>query len=1258
MENSMSDPNDLSHEANSKPQEGQIGTRHQKEIRRLLENMRRARSEARGGDTELPATGAAVGQAGEQGGAGGGVSQPYASESFDDSGSSRTALSQPEPVYSPAEPAYYQEEQAPSSFEARGPSYEADQMYGPEAMEQEASLPPASLASHTVGQPVADFPARETPQVAQTPDFAPASVEPVFSPSTGDKEPPQDQRPRVVAAQKSRQPVQQEPPVSRGNFFSAAAAQNSPQPQPGPGRSQQLPRDASTGGPFAQQTAAGRPVRRSTAKVTAQPATPDVSSVARQVKPVEAKPVSRFEQSQGKPPLRPEAGPALPETPASEAAGQGPFSQRAGVRPANNFQTKSDVLLNRGTAARREQPEEPQAALDDNAGSREAKPSFGRASQPKPTAKGPAFGPRDSNDKAKRNMSGRLWEPPAEVASVHEQAPEKRVPSQPAQTPRNGEAPAETVQADAAANQTRQFAAAGPVQAAPLEPREHQPVPAFSRQNSLGEAQEPEQQPLQQKKPQPDRPARPIPTQNRQAFAQQAGSDMRQEDQGTQRQAPQREVEVLHGDIQWGNRGGSTFEEKSAQFAEAYRAARKKVLSNVPPPQPEAVVDPAAQQHNIPQPQSVPQQEDTAPSQVDSESVNAMYEALAKYRASLNRTSGPAGADADAHPEAQRGVERQAVYQQEAYAPVEPQVHSPQEHTQTQPAAFHQPQEAAAGQREYAEYYQQNEPVQQPAQRAPEQAAARNVQPPRESQQEFAHPGAAPQQNYVYVTDNVEEPVTPPAGTDTLARPQIEEQHAHMYAQPQETQAPAYGGQQAAAEEYYNAPGQRGMHQEQPAEQPAHPLQQQTYIQEQHPHPSPAEEREMRSFSQVPPAQQPEPAAEPERQPEPVDLQPQQAPVQYQPQPAAAVPQSIAQSQSVQENTQEDDKKSWKAGKLLSKIAKPSDSFGSPAESFPVSQAPVGGMPGAVPASASGYPGGSWVWQPGSEGPRSSWFRRHPFLSVFLLILLIALGYGAGRYMSDSTPSGPKIAIINVEGMILDSAKVVEWADQVRKDDSYKGAILRINSPGGAVGPSQEIFAAIKRLDQIKPVVASMGGVAASGGYYAALGAREIYSGPSTLTAGIGVKMQIPNVNGLMQTVGISEKTLSTGNLKDAGSAWRTMSPEEESYFYELLNDMYVEFMQTVSEQRKISMEDVQVLADGGAMTGRQALGAKLVDQLGDQHDAVERLKVLCNMKPGDSFSLVEGPQVPANKLKDFFLSLFQAGMEHKAAAEQPRFFY
>jgi len=318
---------------------------------------------------------------------------------------------------------------------------------------------------------------------------------------------------------------------------------------------------------------------------------------------------------------------------------------------------------------------------------------------------------------------------------------------------------------------------------------------------------------------------------------------------------------------------------------------------------------------------------------------------------------------------------------------------------------------------------------------------------------------------------------------------------------------------------------------------------------------------------------------------------------------------------------------------------------------------------GAVPGSPGGGPptpsGGSWTWQPAGMEPKQPWRKRHPILFWGGLLLLFVLIFGLGR-MSEKQMSirGPRLAVVQVDGMILDAEEIVAFMEKVRKDSAFKGAILRINSPGGAVGPSQEMYAAVKRLSLAKPVVASMSSVAASGGYYVALGANRVIAGPSSLTASIGVKMQVPNIEVLMRTIGISETTLTTGRLKDAGSTWRDMKPEEEAYFQALITDMYEEFIATVAKERQLAPERVRAVADGRAMTGRQALEAGLVDELGDFYAAVNKAKELAGIAATEEVVLVKGPEKQNTLLSRLIGSVLLTLRQQSGAAEQPVFMY
>lgn len=317
--------------------------------------------------------------------------------------------------------------------------------------------------------------------------------------------------------------------------------------------------------------------------------------------------------------------------------------------------------------------------------------------------------------------------------------------------------------------------------------------------------------------------------------------------------------------------------------------------------------------------------------------------------------------------------------------------------------------------------------------------------------------------------------------------------------------------------------------------------------------------------------------------------------------------------------------------------------------------AAIGAPSGGPPTSG----GGSWTWQPAGMEPKRPWRKRHPIVFWGGLLLFLGLVFAAGRSsVRDAPLNGPRIAVIQVDGVILDAESIVGFMEKVRKDPEFKGAILRINSPGGAVGPSQELYAAAKRLSLAKPLVASMSSVAASGGYYAALGAKTILAGPSSITASIGVKMQIPNVEGLMRAIGVSETTLVTGDLKDAGSSWREMRPDEKNYFRTLINDMYEEFVAAVARERGLPLEQARAVADGRAMTGRQAREAGLVDELGDFHAAVSRVKELAGIPAEEEAVLVKGPEQPENFLARLLQSAANMALRQSSAAGQPVFMY
>jgi protease IV len=201
-----------------------------------------------------------------------------------------------------------------------------------------------------------------------------------------------------------------------------------------------------------------------------------------------------------------------------------------------------------------------------------------------------------------------------------------------------------------------------------------------------------------------------------------------------------------------------------------------------------------------------------------------------------------------------------------------------------------------------------------------------------------------------------------------------------------------------------------------------------------------------------------------------------------------------------------------------------------------------------------------------------------------------------------------RIAVIRVEGVILDSQTTIGELKRFSENPSVKAIVIRIDSPGGGVVPSQEIYDAVKRVrsKNNKAVIASMGSVAASGGYYIAAATDRIVANPGTLTGSIGVIMETANVEGLLQKIGVEGVVIKSGKYKDVGSPLRKMSVDERNLLQAVMDDVHKQFIEAVAEGRSLELRAAQALADGRIFTGRQAKEAKLVDELGDLEDAIQ----------------------------------------------------
>ena len=238
--------------------------------------------------------------------------------------------------------------------------------------------------------------------------------------------------------------------------------------------------------------------------------------------------------------------------------------------------------------------------------------------------------------------------------------------------------------------------------------------------------------------------------------------------------------------------------------------------------------------------------------------------------------------------------------------------------------------------------------------------------------------------------------------------------------------------------------------------------------------------------------------------------------------------------------------------------------------------------------------------------------RRLTIVAVAVLVYLAVAGLfvisagGLTRGEGGSALFGPRIAVVELEGVIVEVDDLVRELKAYRENPTVRAVVVRINSPGGVVAPTQELHDAVLRLRQAgKPVVASLGSVAASGGYYVAVACDQIYANPGTLTGSIGVIMQLANLEQLMKKVGVDYVVVKAGQFKDVGSPARAMTPEERRVMQGLLDDVHAQFIGAVAAGRKLPREEVLRFADGRIFSGVQAKDLKMVDALGGLEESV-----------------------------------------------------
>jgi len=245
-----------------------------------------------------------------------------------------------------------------------------------------------------------------------------------------------------------------------------------------------------------------------------------------------------------------------------------------------------------------------------------------------------------------------------------------------------------------------------------------------------------------------------------------------------------------------------------------------------------------------------------------------------------------------------------------------------------------------------------------------------------------------------------------------------------------------------------------------------------------------------------------------------------------------------------------------------------------------------------------------------------------PILAVIIILAVISffLGLIMTFLFSVAGPSvafsfKEKIGVLPIDGPISESDTIVAQLVEFRKDRRIKAIVLRVNSPGGGVGPSQEIFREIRKTLEAKKVIASLGSVAASGGYYVAAAANKIVANPGTLSGSIGVIMEFVQVEELLKKIGVSVEVLKTGEFKDIGSFHRKLSERDREMIRTLVFDVQRQFVEAVAQGRGLPVEKVREIADGRILSGAQCKDLGLVDQLGNFEDAVELAKTLTGIK-------------------------------------------
>lgn len=254
--------------------------------------------------------------------------------------------------------------------------------------------------------------------------------------------------------------------------------------------------------------------------------------------------------------------------------------------------------------------------------------------------------------------------------------------------------------------------------------------------------------------------------------------------------------------------------------------------------------------------------------------------------------------------------------------------------------------------------------------------------------------------------------------------------------------------------------------------------------------------------------------------------------------------------------------------------------------------------------------------------------RRHPILfslliftgmvagTLIVLALIITVGFNGLNRLDDGIRSNKKkVGVVEVSGVISDARTPIRHLKRFREDPSIRAIVLRVDSPGGSVGPAQEIYREIIKTKKKKKIITSMGSLAASGGYYVAAATDKIMANPGTLTGSIGVIMGYANIEKLLEKIGLVPIVVKSGQYKDVGSPTRTMTPEEKQMLQDLSDSIHRQFIKDVADGRGLAMDAVRQMADGRIITGEAAHQVGLVDRLGNLEDAVQWAGTLAGVK-------------------------------------------